>query len=227
MRRILPASIVNMRDIGGIYTKSGRKIKCSQIIRSNLPFELTKENIDFLLKSKLNTNIDIRTSEEIHLKKNVLNQEPFKYYHVEMKGSDFPEAEDKIPLGYIEIIDDKATIRKILEIIGATQDGVIINCSAGKDRTGVIVLLLLLIANAYDEDIIADYQLSYTFLKKEIVQMHIDNPNLPVWVGNSKAEYMEETIRLFREKYGDINSYLQKIGLDIEIRNNIYEKLTK
>jgi len=227
MRRILPASIANMRDIGGIYTKSGKKINYSTIIRSNLPLVLTKSDIEFLIKNGLTTNIDVRTKEEIKLNRNILNQDPFKYIHIEMKGANYPEVEEKIPQGYMEIIDDKSTVRRILEIISTTQDGVIINCSTGKDRTGVIVLILLLIANAYDEDIIADYQLTYTFSKKDIVQLHIDKPDLPVWVGHSKAEYMEETLRLFREKYGNINEYLQEIGLDVRNRNKIYEKLIK
>jgi len=225
MIRILPESMLNMRDIGGVFTKLGKQISLFKIIRSNLPINLTKDNIDFLIKNGIKTIIDVRTYADLLNRPNILNQKPFSFNHIEMKGSGYPDLEDNIPQGYIEIIDDTKTIKKILEVIGETQGGVIINCSAGKDRTGIIVMLLLLIANAYDEDIIADYQISYTFLKNEIIQMHLQNTNLPSWLGNSKAEYMENTLKLFRSKYGNINDYLQTIGLDNGIKSRIYDKL--
>lgn len=214
-----------MRDIGGVFTKSDKEIRLWKIIRSNLPTGLSADNIKFLAKKGLSTIIDLRTPVDIQNTPNQLNQKGFTYHHVETKGSTYPDAEEKIPQGYLEIIDDTTAIRKIFEIIGTSKTGIIINCNAGKDRTGIIVLLLLLLADAYDEDIIADYQLSYTLLKKEVTQMHANNPKLPAWLGHSKAEYMEQTLQLFRTKYGDINSYLTYIGLDAEIITMVYEKL--
>ena len=45
-------------------------------------------------------------------------------------------------------------------------DAVMFNCSAGKDRTGVIAALLLDLAGCHDYDIVKDYSESYEIILK-------------------------------------------------------------
>ena len=56
-----------------------------------------------------------------------------------------------------------------------------------------------------------------------IKKIHEDNPNLPKFLGSSKAEYMKKTLELFKDKYKTIENYLKFIGLtneDMEILTN-------
>ena len=104
----------------------------------------------------------------------------------------------------MKTIEDKETISQVFHIIASSKDGVLFNCKAGKDRTGVIAMILLLLADVYDDDIIADYSVSCIYIRDEIKKMNEDNPDLPFFFGDSKLEYMEETLKLFRQKYKNI-----------------------
>ena len=44
-----------------------------------------------------------------------------------------------------------------------------------------------------------------------IKKIHEDNPNLPKFLGSSKAEYMEKTLELFKDKYKTIENYMKFI----------------
>ena len=56
-----------------------------------------------------------------------------------------------------------------------------------------------------------------------IKKIHEDNPNLPKFLGSSKAKYMEKTLELFKDKYKTIENYMKSIGLtnkDVKIISN-------
>lgn len=113
----------------------------------------------------------------------------------------------------------------MFNIIKEAEGGILINCSAGKDRTGVVSMLLLLLAQVYEDDIIVDYQISYTYIRADIIKMHKDNPDLPAFLGGSKLEYMEETLKLFFTKYKSIENYFKYLGFNKKEIRKIKEKL--
>lgn len=225
MRRIICKKVNNMRDLGGYCNKEGKVIKFNRFIRSNLPYEMTNQEINYLLNNKINTIIDLRRKDEAERKKNCLDREEFNYYNINVKSNKCPKLEEDIPIGYMKTISDKETISQIFHIIANSKDGVLFNCTAGKDRTGVVAMLLLLLADVYDDDIIADYSISYIYIRDEIKKMNKDNPDLPSFFGGSKLEYMEETLKLFRQKYKNINNYMEYLGISKEEVNLIKHKL--
>ena len=223
MRRIICKNVNNLRDLGGYMTQDNRITKFNSIYRSDVPIFLTESELNYLQENKLTTIIDLRTKDEISKKANYFQDKGFDYYNITLKGENCPKREKDIPLGYMEIIDDKEKIKLVFDVIKNSQGGVFINCNSGKDRTGVICMLLLLIAKVPEKDIIANYQVSYTYLMDNIKKMHEENPNLPKFLGSSKAEYMEKTLKLFKNKYKTIENYMKSIGLtnkDVKIISN-------
>ena len=75
-------------------------------------------------------------------------------------------------------------------------------------------MLLLLLCKVNHDDIIADYALSDIYLKKYYHFFHENNPKYPKYLGRAKPEYMEKTLKLFFDKYGTIESYFDKVGLN-------------
>ncbi len=225
MRRLLPDSITNMRDIGGVVTRSGRRLTEGVFIRSNVPVGLSDRDLSFLAERRLTTVIDLRSAREIQTQKSDLNDRRFHYRHIEVRGSTPPESESEIPEGYLKIVDDTPTIGTIMETIARAPDGVIFHCTAGKDRSGVLAMLLLLYAGAYDEDIIADYQISHAFIRADVLRYLEQHPELPAWAGQSKAEYMEKTLGLFRTRYGTIETYFVSLGLSREDTRRLRDKM--
>lgn len=105
-------------------------------------------------------------------------------------------------------------------------------CTAGKDRTGLVTMLLLSIVGATDEDIIDDYVLSDNAYKDindakamvaSLKQAEVD-PNTFL---RAKPHVMRETIHYIRSKYGSINSYLDKHGFDEQWRNKLRKAALK
>lgn len=56
MKRYLEHSIENMRDLGGYNTPYG-KISYCKLIRSNLPYSLSDQDLDFLKRIGISTVI--------------------------------------------------------------------------------------------------------------------------------------------------------------------------
>lgn len=223
--RIKLKNIKNMRDLGNYPTKSGGYTKNGTFYRSDLPKNMDDEEIEKILKLNISTVIDFRTEEEVNRKPNSLNIKNIDYYNVSLLGDRCPEFEKDIPIGYMNILSNNETMRKTFKIILNAKGSVLFNCTAGKDRTGVVAMLLLKLADVYDEDILVDYQISYTYLKEDIRKMHKDNPDLPAFLGESKMEYMEETLEMFNNKYVNIIDYFTNLGFSLDEILKIKSKL--
>ena len=65
MIRYLEESIENMRDIGGYKSGLGNRVKVGRLIRSNLPINLSNNDISLLERMGMNIVIDLRSQEEI------------------------------------------------------------------------------------------------------------------------------------------------------------------
>ena len=223
--RIKLKNIKNMRDLGNYPTKSGGYTKNGTFYRSDLPKNMDDEEIKKILKLNISTVIDLRTEEEVNRKPNSLNIKNIDYYNVSLLGDKCPEFEKDIPIGYMNILSNNETMRKTFKIILNAKGSVLFNCTAGKDRTGMVAMLLLKLADVYDEDILVDYQISYKYLKEDIRKMHKDNPDLPAFLGESKMEYMEETLEMFNNKYGNIIDYFTNLGFSLDEILKIKSKL--
>ncbi len=218
--------ISNMRDIGGYATKDGRVTKFNRIMRSSLIKNLEKEEYEYLKNQDLVLNIDLRDKEDVDLRANYL-QDKVNFLNIPFMDS-IPTDEKEIPAGYIKLLENR-NIKLIFDAIKDNDGLIIINCSMGKDRTGVIIMLLLLLCGVNNKDIIADYTLSYNYLKDDVNLFHLKHPEYPAWVGASKSWYMEETIKLFLSKYHNLKDYfVDYLGMApedlLKLRESLVEK---
>ena len=51
-------------------------------------------------------------------------------------------------------------IKNILETIANQENGVIFFCSAGKDRIGVLTIIIFMICEVFENEIVKDYMIS-------------------------------------------------------------------
>ena len=226
MKRILLKNVPNMRDLGGYLTVNNKSIKDDTIIRTSAIEKIEGNEIDYFIKNNIRTIIDLRSPMEINRKPNVLSlDDRFDYHIVSLRGTEPPAYEEDIPNLYIDIIDDKENILKVFKNILDSKYGIMYGCAGGKDRTGMITMLLLLICGVPDKDIIADYSLSCIYLSELIEDMHRRHPEMPAFVGLSKPEYMEKTLNMFYEKYHSIEDYTEYIGLTKNDLHTLRNKL--
>ncbi len=226
MKKYLINSMENMRDIGGCITAYG-KMPYQKIIRSNLPQNLSLEDLSFLKKIKITTVIDFRS--ELEYSKKISSFEGnknFNLFHCPfVVGRDIPSTPQDVPLSYLQILEDKQNVLNILNIIADAEDGVLYFCNAGKDRTGVITALLMLFLGVNYEDIITDYLLTKEYLADmlakfiEISEKDISKIIIP------HAEFIQEFIDGFIGKYKSVSNYMKMIGFSDDMQLKLKNKL--
>ena len=133
-----------------------------------------------------------------------------------------------IGLGYDTLDYCGPELASLFHILSSsTTYPTLIHCTQGKDRTGIVVTLLLLLLDVPIDAITYDYRLSEdellpmrSTMLKEITEIGLtgDFALCPeVWV-TRMAEYLEE-------RYGGVKTYLETIGVGREEQMRIVEML--
>lgn len=212
------AALYNVRHLGGIKGLDGKKTKDYKYIRGSAKGALTTEEKEHLYVRGVRVIVDLRyESERIKAPSPVKDYKDMRYYNVDMMGEFWQMREqgyhDLTDL-YRDLLDDaQDKIRDVLLIfLKHREEGIYFHCTAGKDRTGIISMLLLDLGGVDRATIIANYAESYEhnkerpgykFMKEEWRKYTYSNP-----------EYMETALAYLDEKYGGSENYLKLIGLD-------------
>ena len=209
----------NTRDLGGYSTKDGHITKWHVFLRSDDLCDLSGPDQEFLKKYGLATVIDLRSTLELQYRPSpYLSHPDIDYLNVSLFENASPAVLSEAPKDilksmYIEMIEyHKQQIKDIFEAIAKAKPGTILfHCAAGKDRTGVIAMLLMGLVKVPNRDIVSNYEVSFTNLKRNAYFKQHENPNSQLLF--SPNIYMEETIRFVFERYHSFEAYLLSIGL--------------
>ena len=124
------------------------------------------------------------------------------------------EAETDIRLSdfYCLLLEDgKSSFNEIFSVFADQQKtGVLFHCAAGKDRTGVFAALLLNLLGAKDGDIIANYEVTYSYLFNDSA---FDSSEIPQQFANSNRESMVVLLKKLKKDYVNAYNYLLACGL--------------
>jgi protein-tyrosine phosphatase len=159
----------NVRDLGGLPAAGGRRLRRGAIVRADALDRLSAEGWAALEAFGVRTVIDLRNDDELgedaaprpsalttlHLPLDgVEDVEFWKHWHGR------PEFGTPIYYGpFLERFPER-TAAVFRAIAGADPRGVAIHCGIGRDRTGLITIMLLALARVPLEQITADYALS-------------------------------------------------------------------
>lgn len=210
----------NTRDLGGYRTKEGALTKKESILRSDIQSFPSEEDFQYLKAQGITTIIDMRDQREVNKKPNgFAGKEGFAYFNFPIsEGSRMPKSAEEVPESYMNIASAPA-MADVFQCIANASSGVMFNCTAGKDRTGVASAILLCHAGVSDKDIIENYVLTKEYGKKRLELAHRNFPNLDMNIITPCEMFMEKFLQMFREKYRDTETYFKTIGLnDVEIQ---------
>ncbi|PCH68608.1 MAG: protein tyrosine phosphatase [Rhodobacteraceae bacterium] len=223
----------NIRDLGGYRTKGGDVIRWRRFLRADSLHRLDNSGLDHLLGEGLTTVIDLRTRAEVNDAPNPFRDTSAVTFH------NLPLFDDLAPaaLGRAEVQSTdpllefyltalhsrQGAIRDILGVMSQTNDGaVMFNCTAGKDRTGIVAALLLGIAGVSRADIVADYVLTADLIP-ELVAEFLDlsrqrggDVESYARMLRSPASTMSAALDSIESEFGDIRGYLAASGVNAD-----------
>lgn len=226
MIRSLLNTTQNTRDLGGYITRSGKQTRYDSILRSDVQNYPSEEDFEYLKSKNITTIIDMRGQKDVDRKPSgFAGRSDFAYYNFQIdEGSGVPESVEAVPISYMNIVKAKA-MPEVFKCIANAKTGVMFNCTAGKDRTGVVAAILLLHVGVCDEDIIENYVLTKEYGKERLELVHKNFPEIDMNIITPCEKFMKEFLRLFREEYGDTGTYFKSIGLHDSEIHALKEKL--
>lgn len=205
---------LNTRDLGGYTTQDQHTTAYHVFVRSDKLRVLDSEDLALLHSWGVTTIVDLRNDRELaDCPCALCNEVAFNYRHCKMFGDgNLPDSPQEVGQSYFTMVDEQCSIRAIWEVLLQAKGCVLFHCSAGKDRTGILSALLLLLAGVPHEDIVADYIATQAFLF-EMLQSYCQKHQRNLQLVTPKAEYMREFLKLFHQKYHTIENYLLTIGI--------------
>lgn len=169
-RHIALQGAFNVRDLGGYKTASGGDTPWRAFLRADALHQLTPADVGTLLEMGLSTVIDLRSAAEIAREpSSFARHDTVAYSHVSLFDGLAPVDAFMMLTGSLSLsaryIDAVETCRpalvEVVRIIADAPEGLVLfNCTAGKDRTGIVAAALLSIAGVSNDDIAADYALT-------------------------------------------------------------------
>ena len=227
----------NARDVGGYPTADGRRTRWGALLRSDLICRLTPRGRDQLLAAGVGTIVDLRSEHE-------LVAEPGPYaantagavpIYLNTPVLDYGDQETMARLAmtrsygedYCLMLDGfrGRIARAVSSIANAPEGGVLVHCYAGKDRTGIVVALLLALVGVPKETIVADYAVSADHLwPLWEEQQRRAIATLPP---HSPPEAMAELLDHLAGTHGGAEAYLKASGLTDEELARLSERLVE
>ena len=177
--------------------------------------------------------LDLRSDYElVHQPHSLKGYKDIEYYHINLLQNenmsvlpnDIKDYQDLSGFYIFMIEANKKQLKKVFNIfLNHPYDCTLFNCSAGKDRTGVIACMLLDLAGCHEYDIVKDYSESYENNMAMIKQLEEMIPSEDEKFLGSDPRVMMKFIAYLRENYGSTKGYLLNIGFSDEEIEEIKE----
>ncbi len=230
-RRLTWDACLNVRDLGGHPTVGGRT-RWGALVRADTLCRLTPRGRAAVVDYGVGTVVDLRAAWELELAPNPFagateSAGPPRYLNLPLSDSTDTSLQTALrdAAGHREInrlILDRCAAH-LAAIVRAVADapagGILVHCHAGKDRTGLVVAMLLALADVPEDVIAEEYALSEAYLKE------LYDAELERFTGSAaeRARMVElmrsdpatilDSLSHLRAAHGDVRAYLLAAGL--------------
>ncbi len=225
-RMIQLEKMYNTRDLGGYETQSSYYTKTHRFIRAASPALMSEKDREKLYDYGVRIEIDLRGSfEREKAPSRLKGYKDITYFTVDLLSGmnvdvipkDMREFKSIADLYIMMLEYCKPKIKEVFDIfLNHLDTTILFNCSAGKDRTGVIAALLLDLAGCHDYDIVKDYMESFENIQPmyEVLLSGVGEEQENFLA--SKPQYMMLFLDHLRENYGSAKTYLLELGFTEE-----------
>lgn len=216
----------NVRDLGGYARSGGGMTQWRRLLRADSLAYLTPAGQDRLLSEGLALVIDLRGPHELLAQPNPFTADDrVAYRNIALFDAMAPIAMADTPFDmavrYRNALDRCGDrMAQVLRAIAEAPPGVVLfHCTAGKDRTGIVAALLLLLAEVSEDDIVADYALTATLAAPMLERLRVagrgrdvDPAHLDLVLASDPST-MQAMLSHLRSGHGGIAGYCRAIGL--------------
>lgn len=261
VKRLPLKKLFNTRDLGGLPAEDGRVIKHGKLIRSGKLYKIPQETVDALKNMGVTTVIDLRiyTEQEedpdtlwdgvnyVHLPvlctatPGITRERTMKHTMViESKRikKEFGNADNYMAEMYCSVLlneEPQNLLKKALRIIIENENCILWHCSGGKDRAGILAMLVESLLGVPESVIIADYVASHRFQRARffwnraglvIAPCSLRFKKILYGMMAAKPQYLTVAMDRVKQKYVCINNYCKEVlGVtdeDIELMKSKY-----
>jgi protein-tyrosine phosphatase len=234
---------LNFRDIGGIATRDGRRVRSGVVFRSEGPGSFDAVHRRELAALRIRSVCDLRSAVEREAAPNdwcdadtrILNLDMNTDLRVAGAGMWESLRSDPSPENARRVLTRNyslmpAALRPHLaSIAAALLDGsvpMILHCTAGKDRTGVAIAILLSLLGVGDEEILADYARSDVFARNLRIAGSVDlafrkhfgfapDPQVMELIIGTQDDFLRAALRTVERDFGSVPGYFIAGGIDV------------
>lgn len=237
-RHIAFERLHNFRDLGGYRAADGRTVGWGRLFRSDSLGKLRGDDWDRFLALGVRTVIDLRYPWEIERSGRVPRHEGLACHHLSIEHRPYdqaglaPDVEPARFLAdkYAEVAHDGAKeIRRALEIIADDTAPLVFHCHSGKDRTGLLAMLVLALLGVREDGIVADFALTGLATERLVAEWHVSYPHLTLtWpaYGRAPAEIMRLFLADLSARYGSVRGYAaERLGVDDDLAAALRDRL--
>jgi protein-tyrosine phosphatase len=191
-RHIRLPGTLNLRDVGGYPTRDGGRVRWRALLRSDA-LHRVPAGTAVLRGLGLRTVIDLRSHVEAEIAPSDLGDLGPRTLHIPVLGGDLRALPSDLSGTYRYIVDEcGAAIAAVIQRLCAPAAlPALIHCSAGRDRTGIVIALILAAMGVPDDVIAADYAF-----------------------GGGRADLILEVLARVSDSGGSTGGYLLGHGLD-------------
>jgi protein-tyrosine phosphatase len=221
MSRIDIDGTFNLRDVGGLSVAAGGTIRFRLLYRSDALDALSDAGITALRKLHLRTVIDLREPVERRRPNPLVGSAHYEQIPILRERLEYNNYEDITQL-YMAIIDfaGEEIATTIARLAEPKTLPALVHCTAGKDRTGLVMGLLLAALGVPDDVVAANYALTEGNFTaeararalKRAAEAGLPVQKLAVMVG-SPPQLMLDSLEHVRTSHRTVAAYFTDHGL--------------
>jgi protein-tyrosine phosphatase len=238
----------NFRDLGGLSAGSGARLRHGRVFRAEAILDPRPDDAALLTNKAIRLVIDLRSSGEcVRAPNRFWAGQGAECHNLDLMASLAPTSNP-----WLAMRDDasvhgadkamhalyrglpRAALTHAPTLLGRIAHGgtpVLVHCTAGKDRTGFMIALLLAALGVEQETILEDYLLSAgrktlaareatravvaSYLGREMAEDALD------MMMGVKASYLAASFAAIEEQFGGIDTYLLQLGVDANRRETL------
>ena len=237
----------NCRDMGGYPVENNKRVAWRKLFRSGHWSELSVEDLSYINDLNISLICDFRSEEEQQNQPPKLPKESTTtfaslsitpgsvkgYFQEYLQRSQAGKTVDgckmmrqinrELALNHIDKYRDMFKL-----ILEHDEGAIVINCTAGKDRTGFGAALILFALGASEEVVVSDYLKTQNYAAdraKKIIDHYVEKYDLKRETISPMLSVREEYIRsafdAVRQEHGNISEYLHHLGVDDRARDEL------